>query len=175
MPGDTVEVVIEEEKKTYAIGRLVALKQPSPERRPAPCPYIPRCGGCPWQHVSYAEQLRAKEALVRENMRRIGGLAIIPSPNEWHYRHRIRLRTQPPAQLGFYQARSHELVEIESCLIAGEDSPDQLRQAREWLAVLQTIVRRVELLSGEAVAGSRPRAPSPRGRCAAGPAAAAQR
>jgi 23S rRNA (uracil1939-C5)-methyltransferase len=155
VPGDTVEVVIEEEKKTYAIGRLVALKQPSAERRSAPCPYIPRCGGCPWQHVTYAEQLRAKQASVEENMRRIGGLTeppvlpIIPSPDEWHYRHRIRLRTEPPDRLGFYQARSHELVEIESCLIASQDSPDQLRQAREWLAVLQTIVRRVELLTEE--------------------------
>ena len=155
VPGDTVEVVIEEEKKTYAIGRLVTLKQPSPKRRSVPCPYIPRCGGCPWQQVTYAEQLRAKQASVEENMRRIGGLTeppvlpILPSPDEWHYRHRIRLRTEPPDRLGFYQARSHELVEIESCLIASQDSPDQLRQAREWLAVLQTIVRRVELLTEE--------------------------
>lgn len=155
VPGDIVEVVIEDEKKTYAIGRLVALKQPSAERRSAPCPYIPRCGGCPWQHVTYAEQLRAKQANVMENMRRIGGLTeppmlpIIPSPDEWHYRQRIRLRTDPPDRLGFYQARSHELVEIESCLIASLDSPHQLRQAREWLAVLQTIVRRVELLTEE--------------------------
>ncbi len=157
VPGDTVEVVIEEDKKTYAVARLVSVQQPSPQRRQPPCPYIPRCGGCPWQHISYAEQLRAKEALVRENMRRVGGLAeppvlpIIPSPQEWHYRHRIRLRTEPPARLGFYQARSHELVEIESCHIAGETSPDQLRVARDWLAVLQTIVRRVELLNSEAV------------------------
>ncbi len=155
VPGDIVEVVIEEEKKTYAIGRLVALKHASAERRSAPCPYIPRCGGCPWQHMTYAAQLRAKQASVEENMRRIGGLTeppvlpIIPSPDEWHYRHRIRLRTEPPDRLGFYQARSHELVEIESCLIANQDSSDQLRQAREWLAVLQTIVRRVELLTEE--------------------------
>ena len=155
VPGDTVEVAIEEEKKTYAIGRLVALKQASPERRSTPCPYIPRCGGCPWQHMTYAEQLRAKQASVEENMRRIGGLTeppvlpIIPSPDEWHYRHRIRLRTELPDRLGFYQARSHELVEIESCLIANQNSAEQLRQAREWLAELQTIVRRVELLTEE--------------------------
>ena len=155
VPGDVVEVVLEQEKKTYAVGRLVAVKQPSPQRREPPCPYMARCGGCPWQQVNYAEQLRAKEALVRENMRRIGGLddppvqPILASPQEWHYRHRIRLRTDPPARLGFYLARTHELVEIESCLIADEDSAEQLRQARAWLAVLQTTVRRVELLSSE--------------------------
>lgn len=153
VPGDVVEVVLEQDKKTYAIGRLVAVKQPSPQRREPPCPYVARCGGCPWQQVDYAEQLRVKEALVRENMRRIGGMdeppvrPILPSPQEWHYRHRIRLRTDPPARLGFYLARTHELVEIESCLIAREDSAEQLRQARAWLAVLQTTVRRVELLT----------------------------
>lgn len=155
VPGDVVEVVLEQDKKTYAVGRLVAVKQPSPQRREPPCPYVARCGGCPWQQVSYAEQLRAKETLVRENMRRLGGMddppvrPILPSPQEWHYRHRIRLRTGPPARLGFYLARTHELVEIEACLIAREDSAEQLRQARAWLAVLQTTVRRVELLTSE--------------------------
>jgi 23S rRNA (uracil1939-C5)-methyltransferase len=159
VPGDTVEVVIEEDKKTYAVARLVSVQQPSAQRRQAPCPYIPRCGGCPWQHIHYAEQLRAKQALVEEHMRRIGGLTeppvlpIIPSPQEWHYRHRIRLRTEPPARLGFYQARSHDLVEIESCRIAGETSPQQLQTARQWLAALRTVVRRLELLSGEARPG----------------------
>ena len=120
-----------------------------------PCRYIPRCGGCPWQHVTYAEQLRAKEALVREHLRRIGGVAdppvlpILPSPQEWRYRHRIRLRTGPPAQLGFYQSQSHELVELEDCLIAGEDCATHLTHARAWLAQLQTTVRRVELSTSD--------------------------
>ena len=106
VPGDTVEVAIEEEKKTYAVARLVAVLQPSAQRRQPPCPYVPRCGGCPWQHIDYAEQLRAKQALVEEHLRRIGGLPtppvlpIIPSPRDWHYRHRIRLRSAPgPAGL----------------------------------------------------------------------------
>src|SRR5262245_48815989 len=118
VPGDEVEVVIAEEKKTYAIGHVVTLRQPSAQHRPPPCPYVPRCGGCPWQHVAYAEQLRAKEAAVREHLRRIGGmpdpplLPIIPSPQEWHYRHRVRLRAEDNLRLGFSGARSHALVQI---------------------------------------------------------------
>ncbi len=155
VPGDEVEVVLDEEKKTYATGHLVALRHPSPQRRHPPCPYVSRCGGCPWQHVAYAEQLRAKEALVREHLRRIGGIAdppllpIIPSPQEWHYRHRIRLHAEDNARLGFSQARSHELVEIASCAIAAESSAADLRLARAWLASLHTAVRQVELLTNE--------------------------
>ncbi|MBI3302479.1 MAG: 23S rRNA (uracil(1939)-C(5))-methyltransferase RlmD [Deltaproteobacteria bacterium] len=159
VPGDEVEVALDEEKKTYATGSVMALRHPSPHRRLPPCPYVQRCGGCPWQQVAYAEQLRAKETLVREHMRRIGGLTdppvlpIIPSPQEWHYRHRIRLRAEDNARLGFYQASSHELVEIESCLIAGENVADHLRVVRAWLASLRTPVRRVELVTGEPARG----------------------
>ena len=159
-PGDWVDVVLTEEKKRHAMGRVVALRHPGPERRHPPCPYIPRCGGCPWQHVTYPEQLRAKESLVRENMRRIGGmvdppvLPIIPSSQEWRYRHRIRLRTERPARLGFYQAQSHELVELADCLIAGKNSATHLSCARDWLAQLQTLVRRVELLTSDPVCTS---------------------
>ncbi len=151
-PGDRVDLVLTEEKKRYAQGRLVAVRQAGPARRMPPCRYVPRCGGCSWQHVTYAEQLRAKEALVREHMQRIGGmeappiLPIIPSPQEWRYRHRIRLRTEPPTRIGFYQSQSHELVELEDCLIAGEDCATHLAQARAWLAQLRTIVRRIELV-----------------------------
>ena len=154
-PGDRVDVVLTKEKKRYAHGHLVAVRQPGPARRMPPCHYVPRCGGCPWQHVTYAEQLRAKEALVREHMRRIGGvedppiLPIIPSPQEWRYRHRIRLRTELPARLGFYQSQSHELVELGDCLIAGEDCATHLAHARAWLTRLRTTVRRIELITSD--------------------------
>ncbi len=155
VPGDEVEVILDEEKKTYATGHLVALRHPSSQRRQPPCPYVGRCGGCPWQQVEYAEQLRAKEALVREHLRRIGGipdpplLPIIPSRQEWHYRHRVRLHVEDNARLGFSQARSHELVEITSCLIATESIADELRIVRAWLSSLRTPVRQVELLTSE--------------------------
>ncbi len=154
VPGDVVEVVIDEEKKRYATGHVVQLLQPSAQRRTPPCPYVARCGGCPWQHVSYAEQLRAKEMTVQEQLRRIGGIAeppilpIIPAPQEWHYRHRIRLHGQD-GRFGFSPPHSHEVVEIESCLIAREDVAAQLDTARTWGATLRTAVRQIEILGGE--------------------------
>src|SRR5215813_1918803 len=78
VPGDEATVVLDKEKKSYTTGHLVALRRPSPQRRHPPCPYVSRCGGCPWQQVSYAEQLRAKHAAVREHLRRIAGIVDPP-------------------------------------------------------------------------------------------------
>src|SRR5215510_7112619 len=159
VPGDEVEVVLNEEKKTYATGHLIALQRPSPQRRHPPCPYVLRCGGCPWQQVAYTEQLRAKEAAIREHLRRIAGIAdppllpIIASPQEWSYRHRIRLHVEDNRCLGFSQARSHELVEIASCSIASEKITDNLSSIQAWLTSLHTPVLQVELFTNELTGG----------------------
>lgn len=156
VPGDEVEIVIDEEKKRHATGHVVQIRQPSAQRRTPPCPYVSRCGGCPWQQVTYPEQLRAKEMTVREQLRRIGGIAeppmlpIIPAPQEWHYRHRIRLHGQE-GRFGFSPPQSHDVVEIESCLIAREDVTAQLQTAREWGTALRTRVQQIEIIGGESV------------------------
>lgn len=160
VPGDSLEIALTEQKKRYANGEIVNVRQPSVERRLPPCPHLPGCGGCPWQQVSYAEQLRAKEALVRESLRRIGGIAepellpIIPSPQEWRYRHRIRLRTEPQARVGFYRSDSHTLIELEDCLIATPACSSHLTRVRDWLSRLRNRVRRVELLTNDPACGS---------------------
>lgn len=157
VPGDEAEVALDKEKKSFALGHVVTLRHPSAQRRQPPCPYVSRCGGCPWQQVAYPAQLLAKETLVREHLRRIGGipdppiLPIIPASDEWHYRHRIRLRAEKNVRLGFSPANSHDLVEIDSCLIAGEDIVTQLREARAWSAALQTAVSHVELVTSDPV------------------------
>jgi 23S rRNA (uracil1939-C5)-methyltransferase len=150
-PGDEVEVEIDEEKKGYARGHVVNIVRPSSHRQVPPCPYVLQCGGCSWQHVAYEAQLRAKEELVREQLRRIGGLSDIPllpilaSPEEWQYRHRIRLRVDDQARVGFSSLRSHSLVEIDSCVIAWPNVGKHLQAVREWIAAVRTAVTQVEL------------------------------
>jgi len=152
VPGDKVEVVLDQKRKSFALGHIVTLHKPSRQRRQPPCPYVSRCGGCPWQQVAYPVQLSAKEMLVHEHLRRIAKipappvLPIIPAPDEWHYRHRIRLRTGKKGRLGFSPVHSHEVVEIESCVIAERDIEARLRDARAWLAAVQTPVSHVELV-----------------------------
>jgi len=155
VPEDEVEVRIVEQKKNYAVGEVARLIRPSPLRQIPPCPYVGECGGCPWQHVQYETQLKAKEKSVEDALRRIGKLEgfellpILPSPKEYYYRHRIRLQADSRKRLGFHRASSRALVEIGSCLIAEPEVERRLSQAREWIKVLKTQIRHVEIVQGD--------------------------
>ena len=52
--------------------------QPGPARETAPCPYYAKCGGCQYQHLTYAEECRLKENQVREAFARVGKMPEAP-------------------------------------------------------------------------------------------------
>jgi 23S rRNA (uracil1939-C5)-methyltransferase len=126
-PGEEVRARITTIKKSYAEAALESVEKPSPDRGVPPCPVFEECGGCQWQMLAYPAQLRAKVEILRENLRRIGKLEApdllppIPSPRGFEYRTRIQLKTdftKGRSLLGFYEEKTHEIVPIETCLIA---------------------------------------------------------
>jgi len=122
-PGDEITARITRRHARYLEAVITAVRRPGPGRRAAPCPAYPLCGGCSWQHLHYPEQLAAKVANVRRELKRLPGgeeafgLAVA-APAEWAYRRRIRLSVDPAARVGFMRAESHAVVEIESCPVA---------------------------------------------------------
>jgi 23S rRNA (uracil1939-C5)-methyltransferase len=124
VPGDEVEYKISRQLKGYAEGSLIKILKPSPNRVPPKCRYFGKCGGCQWQHIDYAAQLLWKQLIVEEQLRRIGKISepnvlpTIPSPKIWNYRNRVKLHKDKDGRVGFYAAGSHEIVEIDECMIA---------------------------------------------------------
>ncbi len=122
--GDTLEVEIVSERRDYAVAKIREVIRASADRRVAPCPYLPRCGGCDWQHIDYAAQVRFKGEVVARELGHALNIEIDPvglvepAPAEFGYRSRIRLRAGAKGALGFYEAGSNAIVEIDSCLIA---------------------------------------------------------
>jgi len=80
IPGETVDVEIIEEKKNFQRARLEQVITASPDRTDAPCPYFFKCGGCAYQHISYPRQLELKRQIVKESLKRIGGIDIEINP-----------------------------------------------------------------------------------------------
>jgi len=121
--GDEAWVEIIEEKKSYSMGKLIEILRPSPMRVDPPCSYFGVCGGCQWQHIAYANHGELKEEILKEVLKRLGGvkeipsITVIPSPDPYDYRTRVQMKVKGKA-LGYYKERSHELVDIQHCPIA---------------------------------------------------------
>ena len=76
--GDRVLVRIVKKKKNFAEARMLELREPSPFRVPAPCPYSGICGGCKWQFINYARQLIFKRQQVCDALEHIGLIHDVP-------------------------------------------------------------------------------------------------
>ena len=119
-PEDLLEIEIISKEKHFRTGRIVKIIEPSPYRVEPVCPYFGKCGGCDWQHVSYKQQLTEKRNILNETIIRIGKTAadidpVIPSPKVYGYRNRTRLKFIKGGGIGFYEAESNRLIEIDSC------------------------------------------------------------
>jgi tRNA/tmRNA/rRNA uracil-C5-methylase (TrmA/RlmC/RlmD family) len=140
-PGETVEVEMTEIKQRFGRARLVKIVEPSPDRVEAPCRYFGECGGCQYQHLSYAAQLRVKHKQVRDLFQRIGRLdpalidPVVPCPQPFGYRNRIMIRSQwdkfkQGLNIGFIRAGNRLVVDIQECKIAEPALNLQIQEVR---------------------------------------------
>jgi 23S rRNA (uracil1939-C5)-methyltransferase len=125
-PGDVARVRISEMKKGFARAELIAIETPSPLRRAAPCPIAEECGGCDWTALRLDAQLKAKERILRESLRRIGKFSSIPEialhPSPLNYRLRSRLHREGDA-VGFYAMKSNRVVPlVPECEVVGVET-----------------------------------------------------
>ena len=133
--GDRLRVQIKERKAHHARGEIVSILQPGPGRDQPPCPYYAKCGGCQYQHLTYVEECRIKEAQVREAFTRVGKLPdapilpIVPTPNPYGYRNRITVHAES-GRVGFRRVNGRELVDIRACLLGRDDVNAQLDRLR---------------------------------------------
>lgn len=150
-PREEVEIVVRESRPRYAFADVIAVRHASPARRDPPCPYLPRCGGCPWQHLEYGAQLAAKQRIVADQLQRLGKIdapvaAPLPSAREFAYRRRLKLRVAD-GEVGFHAAASHDLVAIEHCLLAEPHVDAAIAWLPPLVAALRAGLRRLEIHS----------------------------
>lgn len=118
-PGDIVDVQLNKKKRNFAEGHIVRIVKPSPIRIESKCEHFGICGGCRWQHLPYAEQLKLKQQHVVDALTRIAKVKlpeispIIGSPHVWEYRNKMEYTFSNKKWLTFEQLNS------------GEDFPDR--------------------------------------------------
>ena len=126
--GEQARVRINYVKKNVAYGDALEIIRPSLKRVVPPCKHFTKCGGCSLMHMDYAEQLVFKRNKVVNNLRKIAKidaevLPCAPSPLTLGYRNKLSLPvsgTQGNVTIGMYKRNSHEVVDINGCLLGGK-------------------------------------------------------
>lgn len=156
LPGETARVALEQERPDLLRTKLVEVVTPSPERVHAPCPYFMRCGGCHYQHARYGFQVAQKAEILREQLKRVGKIdytgeiATIDS-EPFGYRNRTQFHVEG-SRIGYYQAGSHDLLEVEQCPISSPKINEVLGVLRRMATDPQwpPFLRSIEVFSNEA-------------------------
>jgi 23S rRNA (uracil1939-C5)-methyltransferase len=119
LPGELVEVSIEEKKRDYSVGSVVEVVEPSPHRIEPSCRYFGTCGGCHLQFAAYPRQVEMKNNVVIDCLRRLGGIDASLEPplyaEPFGYRRRGQFKVSKDGAVGFYKEGTHEVVQIDSC------------------------------------------------------------
>lgn len=120
VPEDIVEVELTKEKKKYNEAKLIKIIKPSPLRIDAKCPYFSKCGGCQFQNITYENTIKYKKEKI-VNIFSKHKISIFPEVitniSPYSYRNKITLKVNN-YKIGFYINKTHNLVEINKCLLA---------------------------------------------------------
>jgi len=126
LPGEKVRFKVLKIKGTIGYGKVEEIVTPSKERVKEECPVFLRCGGCCLQHLKYEAQLAHKSNVVKEALRKIGGLNVdvplaIGSDLTYGYRNKLQLPIGVDKEgnnvIGFYAEHSHRIVPVSACAI----------------------------------------------------------
>ena len=126
VPGSTVRVRITELKKNFAAGKILRIIEESPAYTKPVCRYFGVCGGCDWMNIKYTAQVQYKHKFVKFMLDKTAGLPgievkePITFDNPLYYRNRAQYKVtidNGAVKLGFYRARSHEVVGVDECMI----------------------------------------------------------
>ena len=146
LPGERAKVKIVKVKKNLAYGRLIELYEKSDDRVEPPCEVFYQCGGCQIQHMTYERQLEMKRKQVQDVMNKIAHMPDVPvhptigMDEPWSYRNKAQM---PVAMkdgrvlTGFYQKRSHNIIQMDTCPVQNKANDRILREMRGIIEDLQ--------------------------------------
>ena len=140
---ELVKIKITSVSSKIAHADVIEVLKPSENRVSPPCKYAGSCGGCDFQHIEIKAQREYKSAIVKEQFLRIGKMDLdalgfdlkvqaLEPTNGLHWRTRMDFAVSPQGGIGFFGARSNEVVEIKDCLIADERMNVAELSGRSW-------------------------------------------
>ncbi len=125
IPGETVKAKITKDERDYCKAEIIEVIEPSFFRENPPCRVFGICGGCSFQHIAYSYQIKLKEMVVMEQLKRIGGFEnpedflklTIKAESPYNYRNRADFSINKQNLLGFKMRGTHKFIHVEYCHI----------------------------------------------------------
>ena len=121
LPGERARVRILESHKRWARAYPAEMLETAALRIEPRCMHFEQCGGCHYQHIPYDHQLRFKQEIVIDQLRRIGGFEDPPvnetirAPSRWNYRNHVRFHRTGAGDPAFYDYTGSELFSVKEC------------------------------------------------------------
>ena len=136
LPTEVCEIEITNEKKNYLEAKANIIEESKYRILPI-CPYYKKCGGCHLMHYDRQSELIYKEEKVYNLMKKIGKIdnvriKDIAYGNELFYRNKLTLHVKNN-KIGLYQEKTHDINEIDECLITNQDINDIYLRIKEYL------------------------------------------
>mgnify|MGYP002558030597 FL=1 len=118
LTGETVDVTITKDKKSFMEGTINTIIYKSSKRVEPFCNYFGVCGGCSLCHLNYENTLEYKKDRVKNILSKfdIPKINVIRNENDLYYRNKIELKIVD-CKLGFYEKNTHNLIEIKECKV----------------------------------------------------------
>ena len=126
LPGEKIRFRVLKVTDKIGYGKVEEILTPAEERVRAKCPVFLKCGGCCLQHLDYSAQLSHKATIVKETLRKIGGIDIsvpnaVRSDLPYAYRNKLQIPVGVDKEgntvIGFYAEHSHRIVPTNVCAI----------------------------------------------------------
>jgi 23S rRNA (uracil1939-C5)-methyltransferase len=151
IPGETVEVTIEEEKKDYYSTSVARIIEPSPYRIKPACNVFGSCGGCHLQFIAHEKQVQVKQEILRDCLKRLANIDVdvsmpVHCGNPWNYRYRGQFKVSGD-NIGFYRERTREIIEIDYCPLMVEEINRHIKYA--GILVREFNVTDIHISSGD--------------------------
>ncbi|MDO5346328.1 MAG: 23S rRNA (uracil(1939)-C(5))-methyltransferase RlmD [Lachnospiraceae bacterium] len=131
IPGQKVRFSVSKVRKGKCEGRILEVTEPSPLEVAPDCIHFASCGGCTYRNMSYEEQLRLKEAQIKELLdsvcRDYHFEGIKASPLQEGYRNKMEFsfgdeEKDGPLALGMHKRGSfYDIVTVNDCRIVHPD------------------------------------------------------
>jgi len=163
LPEERVAIEYLATHRKFDEARATDILRSSPDRVVPRCPHFGVCGGCSLQHLDAGAQIRAKQQVLLDNLKHIGGvspgtvLAPLTGP-VWGYRGKARLGVKDVIKkgrvlVGFRERHGGYIADLSRCEVLHPSVGERLGELAGLIASLDARARipQIEVAVSEAV------------------------